>query len=203
VNYVDKKSRSKILLELFNCFFKIGAFTFGGGYAMIPLIEREVVDNKKWIERKEIVDVFALAQSLPGAIAINTSTFIGYKILGKVGAIVSTIGIILPSLIIITLIAMFFSVVRGNPVFEEIFDGISPAIVALILVAGIKIVKQSVKDKIGIIILLCTIVFITFFNMQAIFAIIGGALVGISIYFFFPDLREKIISREEEDNGIR
>ena len=76
---------------------------------MIPLIEREVVDNKKWIERKEIVDVFALAQSLPGAIAINTSTFIGYKILGKVGAIVSTIGIILPSLIIITLIAMFFS----------------------------------------------------------------------------------------------
>ena len=197
------KSRSKILLELFNCFFKIGAFTFGGGYAMIPLIEREVVDNKKWIERKEIVDVFALAQSLPGAIAINTSTFIGYKILGKVGAIVSTIGIILPSLIIITLIAMFFSVVRGNPVFEEIFDGISPAIVALILVAGIKIVKQSVKDKIGIIILLCTIVFITFFNMQAIFAIIGGALVGISIYFFFPDLREKIISREEEDNGIR
>jgi len=200
---VDKKSRSKILLELFNCFFKIGAFTFGGGYAMIPLIEREVVDNKKWIERKEIVDVFALAQSLPGAIAINTSTFIGYKILGKVGAIVSTIGIILPSLIIITLIAMFFSVVRGNPVFEEIFDGISPAIVALILVAGIKIVKQSVKDKIGIIILLCTIVFITFFNMQAIFAIIGGALVGISIYFFFPDLREKIISREEEDNGIR
>ncbi|NLL31384.1 MAG: chromate transporter [Clostridiales bacterium] len=200
---MDKKSRSKILLELFNCFFKIGAFTFGGGYAMIPLIEREVVDNKKWIERKEIVDVFALAQSLPGAIAINTSTFIGYKILGKVGAIVSTIGIILPSLIIITLIAMFFSVVRGNPVFEEIFDGISPAIVALILVAGIKIVKQSVKDKIGIIILLCTIVFITFFNMQAIFAIIGGALVGISIYFFFPDLREKIISREEEDNGIR
>ena len=200
---MDKKSRSKILLELFNCFFKIGAFTFGGGYAMIPLIEREVVDNKKWIERKEIVDVFALAQSLPGAIAINTSTFIGYKILGKVGAIVSTIGIILPSLIIITLIAMFFSVVRGNPVFEEIFDGISPAIVALILVAGIKIVKQSVKDKIGIIILLCTIVFITFFNMQAIFTIIGGALVGISIYFFFPDLREKIISREEEDNGIR
>lgn len=200
---MDKKSRSKILLELFNCFFKIGAFTFGGGYAMIPLIEREVVDNKKWIERKEIVDVFALAQSLPGAIAINTSTFIGYKILGKVGAIVSTIGIILPSLIIITLIAMFFSLVRGNLLFEKIFDGISPAIVALILVAGIKIVKQSVKDKIGIIILLCTIVFITFFNMQAIFAIIGGALVGISIYFFFPDLREKIISREEEDNGIR
>lgn len=200
---MDKKSRSKILLELFNCFFKIGAFTFGGGYAMIPLIEREVVDNKKWIERKEIVDVFALAQSLPGAIAINTSTFIGYKILGKVGAIVSTIGIILPSLIIITLIAMFFSLVRGNLLFEKIFDGISPAIVALILVAGIKIVKQSVKDKIGIIILLCTIVFITFFNMQAIFTIIGGALVGISIYFFFPDLREKIISREEEDNGIR
>jgi chromate transporter len=199
---MNEKSKGQILLELFLCFFKIGAFTFGGGFAMIPLIEREIVDNKKWINKKEVIDVFAVAQSLPGAIAINTSTFIGYKILGRLGAVISTIGVILPSVIIITLIAMFFSMVRGNPIFEQIFDGISPAIVALILVAGIKIAKQSIKDKTGIVILLCTVTFIVFFNMQAIFAIIGGALVGILIYFFFPKLSNKIIKKEGEDNGI-
>lgn len=199
---MNEKSKGQILLELFICFFKIGAFTFGGGFAMIPLIEREIVDNKKWISEKDIIDVFAVAQSLPGAIAINTSTFIGYKVLGRLGAVVATVGVILPSLIIITLVAMFFSIVRGNPTFDAVFDGISPAIVALILVAGVKIAKESVKDKLGVIILLCTVISITFLKVQAIFVIITGALIGLIIYYFFPKLSNKIINREEDDNGI-
>ncbi len=199
---MNEKSKGQRFLQLFICFFKVGAFTFGGGFAMIPLIEREIVDNKKWISEKEIIDVFAVAQSLPGAIAINTSTFIGYKVLGRLGAVVATAGVVLPSLITITLIAMFFSIVRGNPIFDAIFDGISPAIVALILVAGVKIAKESVKDKLGAIILLFTVIAITFFKVQAIFVIIAGALIGIIIYFFFPKLSKKIINREEDDNGI-
>jgi chromate transporter len=199
---MNEKSKGQRFLQLFICFFKVGAFTFGGGFAMIPLIEREIVDNKKWISEKEIIDVFAVAQSLPGAIAINTSTFIGYKVLGRLGAVVATAGVVLPSLITITLIAMFFSIVRGNPIFDAIFDGISPAIVALILVAGVKIAKESVKDKLGAIILLFTVIAITFFKVQAIFVIIAGALIGIIIYCFFPKLSKKIINREEDDNGI-
>mgnify|MGYP000900389566 FL=1 len=199
---MNEKNKGQRFLQLFICFFKVGAFTFGGGFAMIPLIEREIVDNKKWISEKEIIDVFAVAQSLPGAIAINTSTFIGYKVLGRLGAVVATAGVVLPSLITITLIAMFFSIVRGNPIFDAIFDGISPAIVALILVAGVKIAKESVKDKLGAIILLFTVIAITFFKVQAIFVIIAGALIGIIIYFFFPKLSKKIINREEDDNGI-
>ncbi|MBC8589141.1 chromate transporter [Paratissierella segnis] len=199
---MNEKSKGQRFLQLFICFFKVGAFTFGGGFAMIPLIEREIVDNKKWISEKEIIDVFAVAQSLPGAIAINTSTFIGYKVLGRLGAVVATAGVVLPSLITITLIAMFFSIVRGNPIFDAIFDGISPAIVALILVAGVKIAKESVKDKLGAIILLFTVIAITFFKVQAIFVIIAGALIGIIIYFFFPKLSKKIINREEDDIGI-
>ena len=199
---MNEKNKGQRFLQLFICFFKVGAFTFGGGFAMIPLIEREIVDNKKWISEKEIIDVFAVAQSLPGAIAINTSTFIGYKVLGRLGAVVATAGVVLPSLITITLIAMFFSIVRGNPIFDAIFDGISPAIVALILVAGVKIAKESVKDKLGAIILLFTVIAITFFKVQAIFVIIAGALIGIIIYFFFPKLSKKIINREEDDIGI-
>ena len=199
---MNEKSKGQRFLQLFICFFKVGAFTFGGGFAMIPLIEREIVDNKKWISEKEIIDVFAVAQSLPGAIAINTSTFIGYKVLGRLGAVVATAGVVLPSLITITLIAMFFSIVRGNPIFDATFAGISPAIVALILVAGVKIAKESVKDKLGAIILLFTVIAITFFKVQAIFVIIAGALIGIIIYFFFPKLSKKIINREEDDIGI-
>ncbi|MDF2675196.1 MAG: Chromate transporter [Clostridiales bacterium] len=189
-----KKDKTKILIELFLCFFKIGCFTFGGGFAMIPLIEREIVTNKKWVTEEEVIDVFAVSQSLPGAIAINTSTFIGYKIIGRLGAIAATAGVVLPSVIIITLIAMFFSIFNNNPVFEAVFSGIRPAIVSLILVAGLKIGKSSVKDKIGVIIMLTTLALVTVFDVHAIIAVVGGALTGIIIYNFFPKVSEKIVN---------
>lgn len=189
-----KKDKFKMLLELFICFFKIGCFTFGGGFAMIPLIEREIVTNKKWVTEEEVIDVFAVSQSLPGAIAINTSTFIGYKIIGRAGAIAATAGVILPSVIIITLIAVFFSIFNNNPVFEAVFSGIRPAIVSLILLAGLKIGKSSVKDKIGAIIMLTTLALVTVFNVHAIIAVVGGALIGITIYKLFPKASEKIVN---------
>ena len=102
---MNKKVNLKLLIEIFTTFFKIGAFTFGGGYAMIPLIEREVITNKGWIKNEEeIIDVFAVAESIPGAIAINSSTFVGYKIAGRIGAITAACGVILPSFIIINLL---------------------------------------------------------------------------------------------------
>ena len=120
--------------ESFKTFFKIGAFTFGGGYAMIPIIESEIVEKRKWISKDEFVDLIAIAQSCPGVFAINLSTFIGYKIKRVPGAICTTLATALPSFIIILLIALFFHSFQDNPVVESIFKGIRPAVVALIAV---------------------------------------------------------------------
>lgn len=122
----------KIYAQLFWIFFKIGAFTLGGGYAMIPLLEREIVQNKKWIDRKDFIDMLALAQSAPGVIAINTSIFVGYKIRGVKGSLVTSLGCALPSFLIILLVAMAFTDIQDNEVVRRIFLGIRPAIVALI-----------------------------------------------------------------------
>ena len=123
---------SRIYWQMFITFVRIGAFTIGGGYAMIPLIQREVVQVRKWINPKEFIDMLALAQSAPGVIAINTAIFIGYKIKGIRGSIVTALGCALPSFVIILLIAMVFSNFKDNAIVERIFKGIRPVVVALI-----------------------------------------------------------------------
>lgn len=137
MNYTTENSLKQINIvywESFKTFFKIGAFTFGGGYAMIPIIESEIVEKRKWISKDEFVDLIAVAQSCPGVFAINLSTFIGYKIKRVPGAICTTLATALPSFIIILLIALFFHSFQDNPVVESIFKGIRPAVVALIAV---------------------------------------------------------------------
>lgn len=122
----------KMLWELFFTFFRLGTFTFGGGYAMIPLIQAEVVDKKRWIDTRDFLDMLALAQSAPGVMAINTAIFVGYQIKGTKGAFAAALGCALPSFIIILLIAVFFSDFKDNPVVERVFKGIRPAVAALI-----------------------------------------------------------------------
>ncbi len=122
----------KGLLNLFLVFFRIGGFTFGGGYAMLPFIEQELVDRKRWIGREEFLDLFAIAQSIPGVFAVNMSISIGYKLRGLVGAVVCAIGTILPSFAVILCIAMFFIDFRENPLVVRIFSGVRPAVVVMI-----------------------------------------------------------------------
>lgn len=121
------------LLELFRSFFKIGCFTFGGGYAMIPLIRREVIDDRKWIAEHEFLDLLTLAQSAPGPISLNTSVFVGYSVRGYAGAVAAILGIVVPSFTIILIVALCFSDVRDNPVVNAAFKGMRPAVVALIV----------------------------------------------------------------------
>ncbi len=121
------------LWTIFLSFFKIGAFTFGGGYAMIPLIQREVISTRGWIEEREFLDLLTLAQSVPGPISLNTSVFVGYKLRGLTGATVALAGTVLPSFMIILLVALFFSDIRYNPVVDAAFKGMRPAVVALII----------------------------------------------------------------------
>lgn len=122
------------LRTIFVSFFKIGIFTFGGGYAMLPLIERELIAKRHWIEHKEFLDLLTLAQSVPGPIAVNTSVFVGYKIRGLKGAVAALLGTVLPSFAIILLIALLFADIRHNAVVDAAFKGMRPAVVALIVV---------------------------------------------------------------------
>lgn len=133
--------------ETFKTFFKIGAFTFGGGYAMIPIIETEVVDKHGWVSREEFLDLVAVAQSCPGVFAVNMSIFIGYRLKKTMGAIVATLGTALPSFIIILLIAMCFRQFKDNEIVASIFRGIRPAVVALIAVPTFNMAKAA---KIGL-----------------------------------------------------
>ena len=135
-----------VLANSFATFFKIGLFTLGGGYAMIPVIEAEVVDKHKWVSKEEFLDLIAIAQSCPGVFAINISTFIGYKLRRVPGAVAATLGTALPSFIIILLIAMFFHNFQDNPVVASIFRGIRPAVVALIAVPTFNLARSA---KIG------------------------------------------------------
>ena len=129
--------------EAFITFFKIGIFTLGGGYAMIPLIEEEVVNRKQWVSKDEMLDLIAIAQSCPGVFAINIATFIGYKLNKTRGAIATTIGTALPSFLIILAIAMFFSQFKDNPYVAAMFKGIRPAVVALIAVPTFNLGKRA------------------------------------------------------------
>ena len=136
-----------IYLTAFKTFFKIGAFTIGGGYAMIPIIEEEVVNKHKWATREEMLDLIAVAQSCPGVFAINISTFIGYKLRGKRGALCTTLGTALPSFIIILIIALFFHRFMDVPWIAAMFRGIRPAVVALIAAPTFTLAKNA---KIGL-----------------------------------------------------
>ena len=121
------------LTTIFVSFLKIGMFTFGGGYAMLPLIERELITKRKWIEQKEFLDLLTLAQSVPGPIAVNTAVFVGYKVRGLRGAAAALLGTVTPSFVIILAIAIFFAGIRQNPVVDAAFKGMRPAVVALII----------------------------------------------------------------------
>ena len=134
---------SNIYWQSFITFFKIGMFTLGGGYAMIPIIEAEVVDKHKWISKEEFLDLIAIAQSCPGVFAINISIFIGYKLRKVKGAVATSLGTALPSFLIILMIAIFFSKFKDNPVVAAIFRGIRPAVVALIAVPTFNLARSA------------------------------------------------------------
>ncbi|HEY8361253.1 MAG TPA: chromate transporter [Tissierellaceae bacterium] len=168
-----------MLFSMFITFFKIGAFTFGGGYAMIPIIQEELVDKKKWIDDDEFMDAIAVAQGSPGPVAVNTSIYVGYKIKGLPGAISATLGTVLPSLLIILAIAMFFYQYRENAIIDKVFLGIRPAVVALILSAVYKMMKKSKFGYKRLLISLGTVLIIVFFSISPIYLIIAAGIGGI------------------------
>ena len=138
----------KLLLELFLAFVRVGALTFGGGYAMLPIIQREVAEKKGWVTEEELMDYYAIGQCTPGVIAVNTATFVGQKIKGTVGGIVATIGVVFPSMVIITLIAALVSNFADLAAVKNAFAGVRVCVCVLILNAVVKLWKKAVVDKV-------------------------------------------------------
>lgn len=173
-----------MLFQLFITFLKIGLFTFGGGYAMIPLIKEEVVEKKKWITEEEMLEIIAVAETTPGPIAINMATYIGYKNKKVLGSLCTTLGVVLPSLIIIILISLIYNSFIENIYVKYAFIGIKCAVAILILKAGINMIIKAEKKILPIILLVLTIIAmicIELFklNFSTIFIILIGGIIGI------------------------
>lgn len=170
------------LTEAFGTFFKIGLFTIGGGYAMIPLIEKEVVEKRRWIDREEFLDLMAVSQAAPGVFAVNMAVFIGYKKAGVRGSVACAIGNVLPSILIILLIALFFQRFKDHELIENIFKGIRPAVVALILVPTFKMARAAKLNRHTVWIPITTALLIWMFGISPIYVIIAGIMGGIAKY---------------------
>ena len=172
----------KRLLEIFTVFFKIGLFTIGGGYAMLPIIQKEVVETKGWMDDEEFLDALSLTNSLPGPLAINAAIFVGYRVCKVKGALAAVLGAASPSVIIILAVAMVFSHLTEYPVVQHIFNGIRPAVVALILYAVIKLAKSAkIKEYFNWLIALAALGAIAVLGLHPIVVVIAAALYGLFI----------------------
>ena len=173
----------KTLIDLFFTFCRIGGLTFGGCYAMLPIIQKEIVEEKKWATEEEVLDYYAVGQCTPGIIAVNTATFIGYKVHGIIGAIVATLGVVFPSLIIITIIAALLKNFANYSIVQHAFSGIRVVVIALIVSAILKLAKTSIKNSTTLIIAIIAFILVAFVNLSPIYIVIAAACIGLILKF--------------------
>lgn len=176
-------------LKLFLTFFKIGACTFGGGYAMISVIRHEASEKTHWVTDDEIIDMLAISESTPGPIAINSATFVGYRVGGAAGSALATLGVVLPSLIIITLIAFFLRQFAEYKVVKYAFNGIRAGVVALVAKAFISMFQKAKKNVFSYVILSLSLLAVVFFDISALIIIAASAVMGI-LFFVLKTKKE-------------
>ncbi len=184
-NTTQPPAGGAVLWQLFSSFFRIGLFTFGGGYAMLPLIEKEVIDRRGWTDRQDILDIYALGQSVPGIIAVNTAIFLGNRMAGPLGAVAAAAGVIAPSLVIIISIASFFQQLQESIWVLRAFSGIRAAVVGLVAAAALRIGLRTIRDKRSL--ALTSVVFLLslFTSIHVVYLLIGGAITGWLMYYVF------------------
>ena len=193
IYFLKKKN---IYFDLFLTMLKIGAFTFGGGYAMISMFENEFVTNKKWVTDEEFLDLVAIAESTPGPIAINSSTYIGYKMGGIFGSVAATLGMVLPSFTIIYIISLFFDRFLSLSFVANAFRGIQACVVYLILSAGVKMFKSLKKNAVGFVILALTVICMILFSIfsvkfSSVFYILISGFVGFVVWLIGRQRKEE------------
>lgn len=171
----------KLLLELFASFFKIGIMTFGGGLSMLPILEKEIVETKKWATKEELLDYYAVGQCTPGIIAVNTATFIGHKTKGTWGGIIATLGVVCPSVIIILILATFLKTFAAISYVQKAFAGIRVAVCALVISSVIGLIKKGIKDAFGIILAISVFLVMVIFDISPVYIVIAAVFLGILI----------------------
>ena len=172
------KNKLKQFFELYFAFVKIGAFTFGGGLAMMPIMQRELIEKRGWITEEEIIDYFAIGQSTPGIIAVNVATFVGYKRLGWFGGIIGTLGVVTPSWVIIMLLAGAISSVDKYPLAQKALKGINVAVAALLTSVIVKFSKKTIKNIWNALFMLLAFALIYFFKVQSVWIILVSLIIG-------------------------
>ena len=175
----------KELIELFLAFARIGGLTFGGGYAMLPMLQREAVEKKGWVTEEELMDYYAVGQCIPGVIAVNTAVFIGTKAKGLPGAIAASLGVISPSLVIIIVIAAFIQSFSELPVVQNAFAGIRVGVCVLILSAVLKLFKKAIVDKFTLGLFIASFLLTVFSDISPITFVLFAAVFGIVVHVFF------------------
>ena len=173
------KASGKVLRQVFSSFFKIGAFTFGGGYAMIPLIQNEAVEKRHWVTDDDILEVVAIAESTPGPIAINSATFVGYKAAGILGSVCATLGVVLPSFVVILILSFVLRQFQQVQAVQYAFQGIRAGVLALLVKALWTMYKKSPKGWAAYVVMAGAFVVSTFFDVNILFVIIGCAIFGL------------------------
>lgn len=171
----------RLLLDLFVSFFKIGLFTFGGGYAMLPMLQKEIVDKHKWVTEEEVLDYYAIAQCTPGVIAVNTATFVGTKLKGALGGAVATISVITPSLIIISIISTVLQNFAEFEIIQHALVGIRVAVAALVVSSVIKLYKKGVSGAVGNGVFAASLLLMVLFDLSPIIIVVAALVIGVLI----------------------
>ena len=171
-----------LLIKLFISFFKIGAFSFGGGYAMLPLIKEEVIEVHSWLTNAEFIDILAISEMTPGPIAINTATFLGYRVSGILGSVVATIAVVLPSFIVMSIIFHFINKFKDSPYTDWFFKGIRPIVLGLIASAAISVAMDAFIDVKSVLISIVIFYLVSYKKLNPIYAIILAGITGAILY---------------------
>ncbi|MCK8825238.1 chromate transporter [Fuchsiella alkaliacetigena] len=171
-----------VLLRLYFVFARIGLVSFGGGYAMVPLIEEEIVRSQQWLVAEEIVDILTISEMTPGPIAINLATFVGYRIDGILGSLIATLGVITPALVLVFIVAKFFFYFRDHPLMETILRGVRPVVIALIVTAAVLIARSGINDWSSIAIFLASFLAVAKLKLDPVMVIVISGVVGAIIY---------------------
>lgn len=188
-----------IFLELLISFIKIGFLTIGGGYVMLPMMQSELIEKKHWITEEELLDYYAVGQSTPGIIAVNVATFVGYKKAGVTGGIVATLGIISPSLIIITALAGVIQSIDQYPNVQKAMSGINVAVCALITDATLNFIKKGVKNFVTLLVLLASFLLIYYVKVPSYLIVLGAAFLGTITYFVKNKMKKSVEAEAEDD----
>lgn len=193
------KNKLKQFLELYFAFVKIGAFTFGGGLAMMPIMQRELIEKRGWVSEEELIDYFAIGQSTPGIIAVNVATFVGYKKLGWLGGIIGTLGVVTPSWVIIMLLAGAISSVDKYPLAQRALRGINVAVAALLTSVIVKFTKKTINNFWNALFMLLAFALIYFFKVQSVWIILSSLIIGCLLTLYKQKKQKASVSEKGDE----